>query len=52
MGFSIKKSFKLGKGIRINISDKGICYSIRTKVLNLTKTVDGRMKKNDIYSRY
>ncbi len=45
MGFGIKKSFKLGKGIRINISDKGIGYSIRTKVLKITKTVDGRMKK-------
>lgn len=42
MGFKFRKSIKLGKGFRINLSKSGIGYSIGTKGLRYTKTATGK----------
>lgn len=45
MGFRFKKSFNLGKGLKINLSKHGIGYSIGTKGVRVTKTAKGTTRK-------
>ena len=45
MGFRFKKSFNLGKGLKINLSKHGIGYSVGTKGVRVTKTAKGTTRK-------
>lgn len=45
MGFRFRKSFNLGKGLKINLSKHGIGYSIGTKGVRVTKTAKGTTRK-------
>jgi len=43
MGFRFRKSINLGP-LRLNISKKGIGYSVGTKGARVTKTADGKTR--------
>ncbi len=45
MGFRFRKSFNLGKGLKINLSKHGIGYSVGTKGVRVTKTAKGTTRK-------
>lgn len=45
MGFRFRKSFNLGKGLKINLSKHGIGYSVGTKEVRVTKTAKGTTRK-------
>ena len=45
MGFRFRKSFNLGKGIKINLSKSGIGYSVGTKGVRVSKTAKGTVRK-------
>jgi len=45
MGFRFRKSFNLGKGLKINLSKHGIGYSVGTKGIRVTKTAKGTTRK-------
>ncbi len=45
MGFRFRKSFNLGKGIKINLSKSGIGYSVGTKGIRVSKTAKGTVRK-------
>lgn len=45
MGFRFRKSFNLGKGLKINLSKHGIGYSVGTKRVRVTKTAKGTTRK-------
>lgn len=45
MGFRFRKSFNLGKGLKINLSKHGIGYSVGTKGVRVTKTAKGATRK-------
>lgn len=44
MGFRLRKSIKVGKHLRINLSKSGIGYSIGTKGHRVTKLANGRTR--------
>lgn len=44
MGFRFRKSFNLGGGFRVNISNSGVGYSWGTKRLRVTKTAKGNTR--------
>lgn len=45
MGFRFRKSFNLGKGLKINLSKNGIGYSVGTKGVRVSKTAKGTTRK-------
>ena len=45
MSFRFRKSFNLGKGLKINLSKHGIGYSVGTKGVRVTKTAKGTTRK-------
>ncbi|MEE0742203.1 MAG: DUF4236 domain-containing protein [Emergencia sp.] len=45
MGFRFRKSIRVGKNMRINLSKSGIGYSIGTKGYRVTKTAKGNIRK-------
>lgn len=45
MGFRFRKSFNLGKGLKINLSKHGIGYSVGIKGVRVTKTAKGTTRK-------
>lgn len=45
MGLRFRKSINLGGGARVNLSKKGIGYSVGTKGARITKTADGKTRK-------
>ncbi len=45
MGFRFRKSFNLGKGLKINLSKHGIGYSVGTKGVRVTKAATGTTRK-------
>ena len=44
MGFRFRKSFKLGKGFKVNLSKSGVGYSFGTKGLRFTKSATGKSR--------
>ena len=44
MGFRIRKSINLGSGVRVNLSKKGVGYSVGTKGYRLTKKAGGGIR--------
>lgn len=45
MGFRLRKSIKLGGGLRINLSKSGIGYSWGVPGFRITKTAKGKIRK-------
>lgn len=45
MGFRFKKSFNIGKFLRINLSKSGVGYSFGTRGFRISKTATGRTRK-------
>lgn len=44
MGFRMRKSIKLGGGVRVNLSKKGVGYSVGTKGYRVTKKAGGGIR--------
>ena len=45
MGFNFRKSFKLGAGLRMNVSKKGVGFSWGIPGLRFSKSADGKVRK-------
>lgn len=45
MGIRFNKSINIGKGLKLNLSKKGIGYSIGTKGIRISKTAKGTTRK-------